>query len=95
MYYIKLLAITEVFKNWHYHLKNCKNKFLLMTNYNSLYYFINIKNLSFTRSTGPKNYFITNFILIIDRIRLIKLLILYLAIFNRAKVEKKFFKLRI
>ena len=43
----ELLAIIEVFKTWHHHLKGCNYKVLVLTNYNNLRYFMDIKSLSF------------------------------------------------
>ena len=42
----KLLAIFKVFKTWRHYLENCKYKILVLTNYNNLYQFMNIKILS-------------------------------------------------
>ena len=47
IYNIKLLAIIEVFKNCTYNLKDYQFKTLILTNYNKLYYLINIRNLNF------------------------------------------------
>ena len=43
----KILTIIKAFKTLHYYLKSCKHKVFILTNYNNLRYFINIKNLSF------------------------------------------------
>lgn len=43
----KLLAIVEIFKTWHYYLKNCQHKIFVFINNNNLYRFIDTKNLSF------------------------------------------------
>ena len=42
----KLLAIVEVFKTWHHYLEDCKYKVFILTNYNHLHQFKDIKNLS-------------------------------------------------
>lgn len=42
----ELLAIVEDFETWRHYLEGCKYKFLVLTNYNNLYWFINMKNLS-------------------------------------------------
>ena len=42
----KFLAIVKAFKIWRYYLENCKYKMLVLTNYNNLCHFIDIKNLS-------------------------------------------------
>ena len=42
----ELLAIFKVFKTWCHYLQGCKFKVYVHTNYNYLYWFINIKSLS-------------------------------------------------
>ena len=42
----KLLAIIKAFKIWHHYLKGCKHKVLVLTDYNNLCHFIDIKKLS-------------------------------------------------
>lgn len=42
----KLLAIVEAFKIWKNYLKSCKYKVFILTEYNKLYCFIDMKNLS-------------------------------------------------
>ena len=42
----KLLAIIEVFKTWKHYLEGCKHEVLVLTDYNNLEYFIDIKSLS-------------------------------------------------
>ena len=42
----ELLAIVEAFKTWQHYLKDCKHKFLILTDYNNLCRFINPKSLS-------------------------------------------------
>ncbi len=42
----QLLAIVEAFKTWHYYLEGCKYKVPILTNYNNLYQFMDIKSLS-------------------------------------------------
>ena len=44
---IELLAILEIFENSRNYLKDRKNNFLVLTNYNNLYLFIDINHLSF------------------------------------------------
>ena len=46
MHNAKLLAIIKVFKNWHYYLEDYQYKVLVLTNYNNLRWFIDIKSLS-------------------------------------------------
>ena len=43
----KFLAIIKAFKTWRYYLKGCKYKLFILTNYNKVCQFIDIKNLSF------------------------------------------------
>ena len=43
----ELLAIVKVFKNWRHYLEGCQYEFLVLTNHNNLYWFIDIKSLSF------------------------------------------------
>ena len=43
----ELLTIIKTFKIWPYYLENCKHEVLVLTDYNNLYRFIDIKNLSF------------------------------------------------
>lgn len=45
-YINKLLAIVEAFKTQRHNLESCKHEFFISTNYNNLYNFIDIKNLS-------------------------------------------------
>lgn len=47
MYNKELLAIIKALKNLCYYLKCYKNEFLILTNYNSLYLWKDIKALSF------------------------------------------------
>ena len=42
----ELLAIVEVFKNWHHYLEGCQYEILVLTNYNNLRRFMNTKSLS-------------------------------------------------
>ena len=42
----KFPAIVKVFNIWHHFCKDCKYKILILTDYNSLYCFMNTKNLS-------------------------------------------------
>ena len=42
----ELIAIVEVFKTWQYHLESCKDKVLVLTDYNNLWRFMDTKNLS-------------------------------------------------
>ena len=42
----ELLAIVEAFKTWKHYLKDCKHEVLVLTNYNNLQYFMDMKNLS-------------------------------------------------
>ena len=42
----KLLAIVEAFKTWRHYLEGCKHKVLVLTNYNNLCQFMDIKSLS-------------------------------------------------
>ena len=43
----KLLAIVKAFKTYCHYLEGCKYKVFVLTNYNNLQRFIDIKNLSF------------------------------------------------
>ena len=43
----KLLAIIEAFKIWGHYLEGCKHKVLVLTDYNNLQRFMDIKSLSF------------------------------------------------
>lgn len=43
----KLLAIIESFKTWCHYLKSCKFEFLVLTNHNNFYKFIDRKSVSF------------------------------------------------
>ena len=42
----ELLAIVEIFKTWPHYLEGYKHKVLVLTNYNNLCHFMDIKNLS-------------------------------------------------
>ena len=42
----KLLAIVEAFKTWRYYLEGSQHEVLMLTNYNNLQQFIDIKSLS-------------------------------------------------
>ena len=42
----QLLAIVEAFKTWRHYLEGCKHKVFVLTNYNNLCRFINMKSLS-------------------------------------------------
>ena len=42
----KLLAIVKAFKIWRHYLKSCKHKVLVLTDYNNLCRFMDIKSLS-------------------------------------------------
>ena len=42
----ELLAIVEAFKTWRHYLKDCKHKILVLTDYNNLRRFIDMKSLS-------------------------------------------------
>ena len=46
-YNAELLAIIKAFKTWRHYLKGCKHKVLVLTNYNNLHRFMDIKSLSF------------------------------------------------
>ncbi len=43
----KLLAIVKVFKTWKYYLEGCKHEVLVLTDYNNLQRFMDMKSLSF------------------------------------------------
>ena len=43
------LAIIKVFKTWYHYLKDYKHKVFIFIEYKNLYYFINLKNLSFKK----------------------------------------------
>ena len=45
-YVKKLLAIVKAFKTWRHYLENCKHKVFMLTDYNNLQRFMDIKNLS-------------------------------------------------
>ncbi len=42
----ELLTIIEAFKTWRYYLKGCKYEVLMITDYNNLQSFIDVKSLS-------------------------------------------------
>ena len=42
----ELLAIVEVFKTWKYYLEGSQHEVLILTNYNNLLQFMDIKSLS-------------------------------------------------
>ncbi len=42
----ELLAIVEVFKTWRHYLKGCKYEVLVLTDYNNLQRFMEMKSLS-------------------------------------------------
>ena len=42
----ELLAIVKAFKTWRHYLEGCKHEVLVLTDYNTLRRFIDIKNLS-------------------------------------------------
>ncbi len=42
----ELLAIVEAFKTWCHYLENCKYEVVVLTDYNNLWQFMNIKSLS-------------------------------------------------
>ena len=42
----EILAIVEAFKTWRNYLEGCKHKVLVLTNYNNLHWFMDIKSLS-------------------------------------------------
>ncbi len=42
----ELLAIVEVFKTWRHYLKGCKYEVLVLTDYNNLQHFMDMKNMS-------------------------------------------------
>ena len=42
----ELLAIVEAFKTWRHYLEDCKYEVLVLTNYNNLRQFMDIKSLS-------------------------------------------------
>ncbi len=42
----KLLAIVEAFKTWRHYLEDCKHELLVLTNYNNLQHFMDMKSLS-------------------------------------------------
>ena len=42
----KLVTIVEIFKTWHYYIKDCKNNVFVLKDYNNLYRFMIKKNLS-------------------------------------------------
>ena len=46
-YNAELLAIIKAFKTWRHYLEDCKYKVFVLTNYNNLCQFMDIKNLSF------------------------------------------------
>lgn len=53
----ELLAIVEVFKTWHYYLKNCKYKVFVLTDHNNLHQFMDIKNFSSCQVWWAKELF--------------------------------------
>ena len=42
----ELLAIVETFKNWRHYLEGCQYEFLILTDYNNLRRFMDMKSLS-------------------------------------------------
>ena len=42
----KLLAIVKVLKTWHYYLEGYKHEIFVLTDYNNLCHFLDIKSLS-------------------------------------------------
>ena len=46
MHNAKLLATIEAFKTWKHYPEGCKYEVLVLTNYNNLCWFMNIKSLS-------------------------------------------------
>lgn len=46
IYNNKLFAIIKMFKTWRHYLENYKHEVYVLTDYNNLYCFIDIKNLS-------------------------------------------------
>ena len=53
----ELLAIVEAFKTWRHYLKDCKHKFLVLTNHNNLRHFMDTKCLSSRQVRWAKKLF--------------------------------------
>ena len=56
IYNSKFSAIIKIFKIEYHYLEDYKHKILIFINYNSFYYFINIKNLCFKKFARFKNF---------------------------------------
>ena len=46
MHNAKLLTIVEAFNNWRHYLESCQYEVLVLTDYNNLRRFMDVKNLS-------------------------------------------------
>ena len=57
----KFLAIIKIFKIQKYYLKDCKYEILVFIDYNNLYQFVNIKNLTIIIFIEFKSTFVTIF----------------------------------
>ncbi len=70
----ELLAIIEAFKTWRHYLEGCTHEVLVLINHKNLQRFMNTKNWAPDRSGGIQSCQGTTFGLIIDRVKLIELL---------------------
>ena len=91
----ELLAIIKVFKTWRHYLKGCKHEVFVLTDHNNLQRFINTKSLNSKQVRWAQNCQSTISGLIINRAKLMKLVMLCLNIFSRVLRKKKLFKPKI
>ena len=63
MHNLELLTIVETFKQWHYYLKNSKYSVKILTDYNNLCKFINIKTLNKKQAQWAVKLVVFNFVI--------------------------------
>ncbi len=91
----KLLAIVEAFKTWRHYLEGCKHEIFILMDYNNPNASWIQKVYALDKSVGLKNCQDITFRLIIDRAKLIELLISCHNTSSRVLRKKRSSELRI
>ena len=91
----ELLGIAKAFITWRYYLKSCKHKIFVLIDYNNLQRFMDTTTWALGKFYELKNCQGTTSELIINKAKLIKLLMPYFDISSKVLKKKRPFKLRI
>lgn len=84
----ELLVIIKVFKTWHYYLKGYKQEVFVFINYNNLYCFIDIKNLSFCQVFWAQKFFCNYFQINYYQRKVNRAINVFFVIFKGARAKK-------